>query len=369
MKNNLSVRQSAQNAGYKDFALYFVRPFLRMLLRRLKLMTLCAANRLGVGLLLMNSRWRRERLLILCYHGISLEDEHVWNSSMYMPAGLLARRMEVLRANGCNVLPLGEAIERLYAGTLPPRSVALTFDDGGYDFYKRAYPILREYGFPVTVYLATYYSYFNRPVFDVMSPYLLWKGRDRRLEWPEILGQAGTPDQLGRGRVDAQVKAFAQAKRLSGLEKDELLAQMASRLGIGYQSLCKRRLMHLMTPAESEEVAKAGVDIQLHTHRHRVPTSRDKFLREIEDNRVHIAGISSGRSAHFCYPGGFNLPEFPKWLREAEVRSATTCEVGLASPNSEVMLLPRLVDTSTLTTTEFAGWLSGVASLLPRLSN
>ena len=268
--------------------------------------------------------------------------------------------MDALRTSGCKVLALADGIEQLYAGTLPQRSVALTFDDGCYDFYRRAHPVLQEFGFPVTVYFTTYYSCFNRPVFDIMCSYLLWKGRGRRLEWPEVLGKG-----LTGALPESRMKAFARARGFSGLEKDALLADLASRLDIDYQSLCEKRLLHLMTPAESEEMARAGVDFQLHTHRHRVSIHRDTFLREIEDNRRRIDGISNGRAAHFCYPGGFHLPEFPGWLREAGVRSATTCELGLAAPDSDVMLLPRLVDTSTLTPAEFTAWLSGVASLLP----
>src|ERR1700742_4350588 len=72
---------------------------------------------------------RRNTLVILCYHGISLRDEHEWAGGLYITPSLFRRRLEFLRAWNANVLPLPEALERLDAGTLPARSVVLTFDD------------------------------------------------------------------------------------------------------------------------------------------------------------------------------------------------------------------------------------------------
>ena len=129
-----------------------------------------------------NSAWRRERLLILCYHGISLEDEHLWRPGLYMTAELLATRLETLRAMRCSVLPLGEALTRLRRGDLPPRSVAITFDDGTYDFYKQAYPLLKKHDFPATVYQTTYYTDHEIPVFNLTCSYLLWQRRGEQLD-------------------------------------------------------------------------------------------------------------------------------------------------------------------------------------------
>src|SRR5688572_14946013 len=69
------------------------------------------------------SAWRRRRLLILCYHGVSLQDEHEWNGSLFVTPGFLRRRFEILRDGGYVVLQLGEAVRGLRRGTLPPRSV------------------------------------------------------------------------------------------------------------------------------------------------------------------------------------------------------------------------------------------------------
>src|SRR5664280_1337918 len=158
------------------------------MLRDAKLAVLRAAHAMQLSSLLFSSGWRNSRLLILCYHGISLDDEHRWNPSMYLSPDQFRARLKCLRARNCTVLPLGEAIDRLHDGTLPARSVVLTFDDGFHDFYAVAWPILQEFSMPATVYQTTYYAEFNRPVFDLMCAYLPWRSSKARLEWPAVIG-------------------------------------------------------------------------------------------------------------------------------------------------------------------------------------
>src|ERR1041385_474173 len=157
------------------------------MLKKFKQATLRSLKTAGVSSIVYNSRWRRERLLILAYHGISTHDEHLWDDSMFMPAEMFRRRLQLIEKSGCSVLPLNEAIERLFKNDLPERSVAITFDDGGQDFAGAAFPLIEEFDFPVTVYLSTFYSEFNRPVFDVMCAYLIWKGRAQVLDLRQVI--------------------------------------------------------------------------------------------------------------------------------------------------------------------------------------
>ena len=125
------------------------------MLREAKVGVLRLAAASGLSRLIGDSAWRRRRLLILCYHGVSRQDEHEWNS-LYVTPETLRRRMELIVQERCNVLPLSQALGQLQKGTLPPRAIAITFDDGFYDFYSTAFPILESFGFPVTLYLTTY---------------------------------------------------------------------------------------------------------------------------------------------------------------------------------------------------------------------
>ena len=49
-----------------------------------------------------------------------------------------------------------------------PRAWPFTFDDGGYDFYTVAFPLLKSHEFPVTVYQTTYYSDYQQPIFNLV---------------------------------------------------------------------------------------------------------------------------------------------------------------------------------------------------------
>lgn len=339
----------------------------------LKLGALRAARSAGLFALARDSAWRRRRLLVLCYHGVSIDDEHEWDPELYVPADHLRRRLRLLRDGRFNVLPLGEALERLYRGDLPPRSVALTFDDGVHDFAARAVPLLREFGMPATVYLTTYYSEHQFPVFNGACDYVLWKGRARELDAAGLVDGGGRrlplADPRARSSAWHAIVRHADAVGLSAAEKNTLLGSIAERLGVDLGAIVARRILHIMTPDEVRALPADLVDVQLHTHRHRVPLDRALFAREIEDNRQRIAAAAPpGREApvHFCYPSGVYDPHFFPWLRELRVQSATTCVPGLASPASDRLLLPRFVDTALQPDVAFESWVTGAAALLPR---
>jgi len=339
------------------------------MLKKLKQATLQSLKTAGVSTLVHNSRWRRQRLLILAYHGISLTDEHLWNSSQFMPANVLRARLESLKKANCAVLPLAEAVRRLYANDLPDRAVAITFDDGTSDFHRKAFPLLNEFGFPVTLYLTTFYTHYNRPVFDLMCSYLLWKGRSEALNLEEITGKdlkIELRTNASQEAALASIKAFARTEKLSAEKKDALLASLAAQLKVDYAALIGQRIMHNLTEAEVKHLAESGADIQLHTHRHRTPMNRELFLREIEDNRNSIQAMTDRHASHFCYPCGVYDLAFLPWLEESGVVSATTCETGFASRSSNPLLLPRVLDNPQLSSIEFESWLTGISAALPR---
>jgi peptidoglycan/xylan/chitin deacetylase (PgdA/CDA1 family) len=335
--------------------------------RALKLSVLHAARALGVFSAAARSGRRSRQLLILCYHGISIDDEHEWGARLFMSADMFKSRLERLRRGGYCVLPLAEAVARLRTGTLPPRSVAITFDDGNVDFCREAWPLLQQYGLPATVYLTTYYCERNLPVFPAVLSFLLWKGRGTRGQVELPSGESMLVDATSaesRRRAKSMLLALARDERMSALEKDNLARNVARALGIDYDDLRERRLFHIMNPDEVRELATHGVDFQLHTHRHRSPLDEERYRAELTLNGARIAAMTGTIPRHFCYPSGTHKPQFEQWLGAEGVVSATTCEPGIATRASHCLRLPGLLDHSGLTDVEFDAWLCGLGALL-----
>jgi peptidoglycan/xylan/chitin deacetylase (PgdA/CDA1 family) len=314
------------------------------------------------------SDWRRQRLLILCYHGVSLEDEHLWNPTLYVDPATLDARLALMRREGYSVLAFDAAISALNDGTLPDRAVTITFDDGHYDFLPVAYPILRKHGCPATVYLTTYHVDRNVPIFNLFCSYVLWKARTRAIDLRAIMGgpRIDLARPADRHQVLSRLDAHVRRAAMSTAEKNVLARGVAEAVGVDFDDLCERRVLHLLNGTEVGELARSGIDFQLHTHCHRSPRNEQEYRHQVLRNRERIETLVGRTPEHFCYPSGVTAPEFIGWLAAEGVLTGVTCEPGLAHRQSNRYLLPRLLDHCGLSTLEFEGWLSGVSTIAPR---
>jgi len=97
------------------------------------------------------------RVPILTYHSISqnlfgkVHPYHHINT----PVSIFAVQMRWLRQAGYRTIRLSELMNGFETARDFSRSVVLTFDDGYQDFYTDAFPLLKQFGFTATVFLAT----------------------------------------------------------------------------------------------------------------------------------------------------------------------------------------------------------------------
>ncbi len=306
---------------------------------------------------------------MLCYHGVSFSDEHEWYG-LYVSEQHLKQRLRRLRELGCTIVPLAEGLDRLAARDLPPRSVALTFDDGTADFSAKALPVLEAFDAPAMLYQTTWYVDKPYPVFNTMSSYVLWKGAGQEVSLPWRASAVSIPRRTEDPLFQAlhrELLAWVAKQKLDASEQHVLLLELAAVLGVDVQRYVDSRMFSLMTRAELNALDHKLIDVQLHTHRHRTPRDRDLFIRELDDNKAALERLMDRQLdlRHFCYPSGVHFPEYGAYLRQWGAVSATTCDAGLAAADTDVMYLPRLMDMPHTPAVVFDSWVTGSAAFLP----
>ena len=114
----------------------------------------------------LEARARRSgRAVILCYHGVRPRQEGGFdpNGAMHVTPQLFEAHLAYL-ARACEVLPLDAVAARRERAAPNGRiAVAITFDDGYRDNLELAFPILRAYGCPATIFLPTSFIGTGRP--------------------------------------------------------------------------------------------------------------------------------------------------------------------------------------------------------------
>lgn len=90
---------------------------------------------------------------VLMYHSIDYNSKA---TKLSVSPESFARQMEFLHKNHYNVVSLGKVAAGIRRGEkMPPKAVVITFDDGFYNNYLYAYPVLKKYKFPATIFVIT----------------------------------------------------------------------------------------------------------------------------------------------------------------------------------------------------------------------
>ncbi|WP_041355854.1 polysaccharide deacetylase family protein [Nitrosococcus halophilus] len=279
---------------------------------------------------------RRARLSVLIYHRV------LPSSDPLMPgepdAAQFRWQMELL-ARYFNPLPLAEAARRLWEGTLPPRAVSVTFDDGYADNVEVALPILQQVGVPATFFIATGYLdggwMWNDKVIEALRR--MPDGElDLTEEGLEVCSLSNTAD-----RLTAVEQILARLKYLSWEEREAQAQVLAQRCRVPLSNSL------MMTSSQVRELHQAGMEIGAHTRNHPILASlaRVSAEQEIAASKAWLEDLLGESVRLFAYPNGKPgkdyLQEHVDIVRGLGFEAAVSTAWGVASSRSDPWQLPR----------------------------
>lgn len=242
-----------------------------------------------------------------------------------------------------NVLPLGEALRRLKAGTLPRRAMAITFDDGYEDNYCTAVPILVRHGLQATFFIATGFLDGG----TMWNDRLIEAVRCTRLTDLDLLLPGETTHRIlplgglaqRRRAIDeliSAVKYLDHEQRLAAVETVEAAcaAESPSR-------------GPMMTSDQVHGLVRHGMEVGGHTVTH--PILRclkpEASSREIVQGKRQLESIVGRPVAMFAYPNGKPGVDYAavavQQVREAGFEAAVSTGWGVADQSTDPYQIPR----------------------------
>lgn len=282
------------------------------------------------GLKTLKKRYRQWRSrfvnggIILGYHRVAEVVDDPFGICV-SPAHF-AEQMAYLRHH-MHPLPLPQMVERALSGTLPPRAVAVTFDDGYADALHTALPILSQHEIPATLFVVS-----------------------------GLLGGEPWWDELVR-LVQSRPQAWWKTE-LPNLEKWDLLSIYQWLLSLE-EADRQSTLVHLWHKAGGKQPGKALMltedelvqlaasgwwQIGAHTITH--PSldrlTREKQLDELSLSRATLERLVGMQIDSCSYPNGRYSPETMDLARKAGYGLACASHADIVWSRSKRFCLPRV---------------------------
>jgi len=280
----------------------------------------------------------RDKALILTYHRFSQTGTAGTTS-----AQAFAEQLEYLTTY-YRVVPLSQLVAYLATEKrLPSGLAAIAIDDGYRDAYDVAFPILRRYGAPATLFVATDFVDGRGWLWTDILRFVAAGAKTNCLKATinnrELRVQlAGTASRLA-----AATQLNERLKLLPDDAKERAILEIAYSAGVDLPDAPPDEYAAIDWE-QAREMSAGGVEIGSHTLTHpiltRVPD--DRLRAELCDSRARIEQMVARPADLFCYPNGDYDERVYRAAKAAGYRCAVTIEPGLNGPGSDLFKLRRV---------------------------
>lgn len=267
------------------------------------------------------------RLWILTYHRVLPKSDPRYaleEPGMVVEPETFAMHMDLVQKH-LTIVSLQDWLQRRDSGqALPPKSCAITFDDGWLDNYQYAFPILQDKGIPATVFVVTHMIGTNATF------------------WPNRL--AHVLEQKPNAIETFPLERDKGELPLNGNSSRETLSQIIAYLKQYPDDYIHRWLddvdstpptsRSLMDWDELRTMADTGlVDVGSHScHHYRLQSdlAAEVIAKEVSDSKHKLEEELQRPAQVFCYPNGDSSP-LARELVANNYRAAVTTQGGINS--------------------------------------
>jgi peptidoglycan/xylan/chitin deacetylase (PgdA/CDA1 family) len=315
----------------------------------------------------------RNRPVVLVFHGVTAEAPgHLCNhEGMHLHLPIFERLMAFVAAR-YHAVPLASVVDWLEGkGTLPERAVVVTFDDGYRNVLTQAAPVLKHFGIPATLFVATDFVFRGEIMWTDRLVSALTLTREKEISI-DVQGDTITlPLRSHADKTAADRQLLAACKALPDAGRAAFVHRVLEKLGVDQSLLSTAWPDHApLSPDELKQLPEFGIEVGSHTCSHAIATrmSDEQMARELSESKRMIESAVGRACDGFSYPNG-SPTDYSAATRarviEAGYRCAVTTIKTSVAPYQDPFEIPRCTLThNRITLPEFAAEVSGFPRFL-----
>lgn len=276
--------------------------------------------------------------IILMYHRVAKEmpSNQFYDPGMYISADSLENHIKQIRKY-FKIVTLNEIIN--IDKSRRDCFCAITFDDGWYDNYLFAYPILKKYDIPATIFLPINYigteNEFWFQVFWDAAQTAYDKGILNRFIKDLSIYLPDRTASIGESLKDI----VESLKRIQPVELNQILQNISKSFQL--KTDFRRNTINWK---EVKEMENEGILFGSHGANHFILTDIDSNCKknEIVESFKFLEKKLNNFSAFFCYPNGEWDNECINIVKSIGYKGAVTTKLGILGKRQNVFLLNRI---------------------------
>lgn len=315
---------------------------------------------------------------MLMYHGFTDKSRHEGIEN-YHGKHLYIRRFEeqvIYLKKNYNIIPLSQLLAFYHGGKpLPPRCVVITIDDGYRSNYSLAFPVLKKYEAPASIFVSTDFIDQKSCLWVDRLEYAI--SQTPRTSLGLMLNGKNLYCTLGepRTRIKADQHVKSILKSLPAQQQEKVLLRIEEFV---QKSLAVDSAGDMYAPLSWEQIrqmqASGLITIGSHTCSHAILTncSQEKIENELSQSKERIEEMTQLSCDYFSYPNGqrgdFNSATKAA-LINAGYRCGLTTVIGMNDSRSDYYELKRLNIDNGGDLEGFKRTLSGIGRFLRAVKN
>lgn len=295
---------------------------------------LCHASRGGIHV-------SRGKVAILAYHRVvtsaELQRQYI-EPGMYVRQDVFEMQVRWLMEH-CNVISLSDLLQQwqVRAWDQGKPYCVLTFDDGWLDNYLYAFPILKKYQVPASIFLPTNYIGSIEWFWPDKIAFLL-----TYLRQPQVTAMQRRSAREVIAKIPGAVKAsfagleadnyliireiIGRCKMLEPGQIGNIIHSLIDILGV---SIPQERMT--INWEEVKEMAQEGISFGSHSCAHHLLTRLDErtIRQELQVSNQMLRTLPEGYLPVFCYPNGDNTDSIQRLVKESGYVAAVGTRNGM----------------------------------------